>query len=96
VTITKPIYPLTEKEEMDLMEHDDSHSSQYESLAEWKSEVAQFGDASFSQPKIQPLVYEGRLKVLKDKLTEWSKNFAEWENKQWEINKDFVDENIPF
>lgn len=95
MTIEKPIYPITEKEELSLIEHEECHAIQFESEAEWRNEVKQFGDASFQRPKIKPLVYTGDLKVLKDKVDKWAK-----EVKAWEIGiistEDISDELIPF
>jgi len=76
----KPIYPLTEAEDQELEDHHDSHSSQYDSLAEWKNEVVQFGDASFQKPIIQPLTYPDHLEKLVTKASVYFQELAEWES----------------
>ncbi len=91
----KPIYPITEKEELSLIEHEECHAIQFESLAEYCNEVAQFGDASFQRPEIKPLVYIGELKVLKDKVDKWAKDLKDWGNAQF-ATEDVSDELIPF
>lgn len=80
MTLEKPIYPISEEEELSLIEYEEGHAIQFESLAEYRNEVAQFGDASFQRPEIKPLVYIGDLKVLKDKVDKWVKDLKIWES----------------
>lgn len=39
--MTKPIYPLTDEQEQELIDFDENYASQYDSLAEWENEVIQ-------------------------------------------------------
>ena len=87
----KPIYPLSDAEDQELMDHEESYASQYESLAEWKNEVAQFGDASFQKTTIKQLTYPGHLAELKAKQDAYGQKLAEWNNN---LTEDELDAEI--
>lgn len=53
----KPIYPLTDEQERELIDFDEAYANQYDLLAEWEHEVALCGYAILPRPIIKPLAY---------------------------------------
>ncbi len=90
----KPIYPLTDEQEQTLIDFDECYASQYDSLAEWKNEVIQFGDATFPKPKIKPLVYPDKLQHWIDLVKQYNVDLAEWEAESTKDDCSYDD--IPF
>lgn len=76
--MTKPQYPLTDEQEQTLIDFDEDYASQYDSLAEWGNEVAQFGNASFPRPIIKPFTYPDKLQYWIDLVKQYNIDLAEW------------------
>lgn len=94
--MTKPTFPLTDEQEQELIDFDECYTSQYDSLTEWKNEVAQFGDVTFPRPVIKPLVYPARLQHWIDLVKQYNADLAKWEAESTEDADDCPFEDIPF
>lgn len=75
----KPIYPLTDEQEQELIDFDEAYANQYDLLAEWEHEVALCGYATFPRPIIEPLSYSDKLQHWIDLCKQYNVDLAKWE-----------------